>query len=128
MNIATIMDAIAAAGEALTSNTYAWPVESASVPCMVVGYPTDLEFDLTFQGGADEANFPVYFLVGKSTDKNARNALSEVIAGATNIKNTLDGNLGGAIQSGRVTDCKIEEVSVAGIPYLSATFTYEVIA
>lgn len=128
IEISTVMDAIATAiTEAeLAPRAYGWPVESASVPCAVVGYPTDLDFDMTFQDGSDRAVFPIYFLVGKGTDASARDALSAVIAGATNIKNTLDGDVGGTVQTARVTDCRVEEVSVASVPYLSATFMIEV--
>lgn len=124
-NLADVMDAIAAALVAVTPRTYGWPVGSVTPPCAVVGYPTNIDFDMTYQRGADKANFPIYFLAGVGTEKSARDALSSIITGAIDIKDVLDGDLDGKIQSGRVTDCKIEQIEVGSILYVSATFTYE---
>jgi hypothetical protein len=122
------MDAIAARIEAagVTERAYSWPSASVSIPCAIVGYPTRIEFDLTFQDGSDELVFPIWFLVGKVSDKAARKKLSDILRGATGIKDALDGNLGGVVQTARVTDGTIETVSVSAIDYLSARFDLEV--
>lgn len=123
------MDAIAAAIEtaAVTDRAYAWPSEEINPPCAVVGYPSDIDFDLTFGRGADTATIPVYFVVGRIVERSARDKLSTIIAGATGIKDVLDGNLGGTVDTARVTDCKPMPITVGGIDYLSAKFEVEVI-
>lgn len=128
IDMSAVMDAIA---ERLTENNvsprvYAWPEGSISAPCAVVGYPTELDFDMTFKRGGDRAVFPVYLLVGNAVTRAARDALSGIIAGATGVKDAIDGNLGGAVQSARVTNCRIEEVAVGGVAYLAARFDTEV--
>ena len=128
-DLGAVMDAIAAAIEAqgVTSRTYAYPAESVSVPCAVVGYPDEIEFDIVYQRGADLANIPVYFLTGRVVDRAARDRMAAIISGATGIKEALDGDLGGAVQSLRVTDMKVLNVQVAGVDYLAAKFNAEVI-
>lgn len=130
IDLSVIMDAIAQRikDANVTPRAYPWPVGNITVPCAVVGYPTKLDFDMTFKRGGDEANFPIYFIVGKSGDLSSRDALSNIITGATSIKDNLDGNLGGAVQSARVTNCQVEEVAVAGVDYLAAVFTLEVLS
>lgn len=122
------MDAIAntARSADIMADVHAYPAESVTVPCLVVGYPEDIEFDVTFKRGSDKAVFPLYALVGKVTELDARNRLSDVITGAAGVKDALDGNLGGAVATARVTDCKPEAVTVGGVEYLSATFSIEV--
>jgi len=123
------MDAIAAAiPDAATERKYAWPQDTVSPPCAVVGYPEDIDFDLTYGRGADTATFPVWFIVGKVVERAARNKLSEVIAGANGIKDALDGNLGGVVQTLRVTRCRPVTLTIGGISLLAAEFSAEVIA
>lgn len=109
----------------LADNVYAWPAENVTVPCAVVSYPTDITFDLTFGRGADQATFPCYFMVGNSSDKSSRGALSAILAGVNSVKSALDG--AHAFGSVRVTDCKVQEVVVGAVTYLSAVFDVEVV-
>ena len=129
LNLSNVMDAIAntALSGSVMERVYAWPADSVSAPCLVVGYPTeDIEFDVTFQRGSDRAVFPLYALVGKASERTARDRLSDVITGARGVKDKLDGTLGGVVSTARVTTCKAEEITVAGVSYLSATFEIEV--
>jgi hypothetical protein len=135
--LATVMDAIASTIDAanltvqpgtIPMRSYAWPAGSVNPPCIVVGYPKKIIFDLTFNRGSDEATFPVWFVVGKPDDKSARDTLSALLTGAGKIKDTLDGNLGGAVQSARCVDCDVESVKIGDIEYLAALFTLEVLS
>lgn len=128
-DLGAVMDAIANAitDADITKRAYGYPADSISVPCAVVGFPDSIEFDVTFQRGADQTVIPVYFIVGKVTEKSARDHLASIITGATGIKDTLDGNLGGVVDTLRVTDMKILNVQVSGIDYLAAQFNAEVV-
>lgn len=129
MDIAAVMDAIANTIKegGVMSRVYEWPAESVTVPCAVVGYPEDdIEFDMTFARGSDRAEFRLYLLVGKATDRTARDRLSALIAGARGIKAVIDGDLGGAVQTARMTTMKIEEVTIAGATVLAAVAKIEV--
>ncbi len=129
------MDGIAAyaISSGVTARAYGYPVPSPTPPCMIVGYPTKLDFDMTFHAlgtvGVVEITFPLWFLVGDVVDKASRDALSAIISGATGIKNLLDGAQGGAyLQTAEVVDCKIETMTIGGTEYLAARFDLDVIA
>lgn len=131
-NLGEIMDAIASAittaDTPITLRAQAWPAESVQPPMVVVGYPESIDFDVTFKRGADKCTIPVYFVVGKLTTRAARDAISAVIAGAGSVKELLDGNLGGKVQTLRVTDCRPESIKIGGVDYLAARFDAEVYA
>lgn len=129
INMGATMQAIAdrAVAAGIVTRAYGWPNEQASPPCLVVGYPDgDIEYDSTFRRGSDKATFPAWIVVGKAVERTTRDVLSAYIAGATGIKDALDGNLGGVVQTARVTDCQIEPVVIAGVEYLAARFDVEV--
>jgi len=129
IDLSATMDAIAneLIDAGVVTRAYPYPVESVQPPCVVVAYPEAITFDLTFGRGADVATYPVYFITGLTTDKTARDALSDILAGVGSIKATLDGDLGGVVQSARVTDASVESVTVAGVTYIAAKFNLEVI-
>lgn len=133
--LSTIMDAIAA--EMATdmvagTRVHGWPDPNPTTPCALVGYPTQLDYDFTFHANATTgkitAVFPVWFVVGKQLDKQARDALSAVITGAPGIKESLDGNLAGAVDFATVVDCTVGPYTIAGVDYLAARFDLKVVA
>lgn len=129
-NLQAVMEAIAAALNAANPDYRAdpYPSDSISAPATVVGYPTTIEFDAVYQRGADRALIPIYYLVGTTSDRAASERISAVIAGAGTVKNAIDGNLGGAVMTSRVTDMKVLKVELAGGTFLAAVFTAEVYA
>jgi hypothetical protein len=130
-DLATVMDAIAnqLTSANIVAVAHAWPVPAFNPPCAIVGWPSKIDFDMTFKRGADVLTFPIWFAVSEVHEESGRAALSTVISGAVGIKTALDGNLGGVIDSGEVQDCVIEYLEMPNGPtYLTAKFTYEVIA
>lgn len=127
IDLAATMDAIAdtLVVENVTDRAFAWPVQQVQPPCAVVGYPTRMEFDSTFRRGSDLAVFPVWIVVGLVHDRSARDVLSAYLTGVTGVKDALDGDLGGVVQTARVTDCQVETVTIGGTEYLSARFSVE---
>jgi hypothetical protein len=128
--LAATMDALAAkfVSAGVVANAYAYPAETIQPVCAIVGYP-EIDFDLTMGRGGDTARFPVYVVVGRVREKAARDPLSALITGAAGTKNALDGTLtysGTTYGDARVTDCRIETLTVAGVEYLCATFDVEV--
>lgn len=96
MNIAGVMDALATKARTVYPRAYGYPVESVQPPAVVVSYPEDdITIHSTFGRGSDEAEFPIYVVVGKSSEKPARDALSAAIAGAGNLASAVDGALEG---------------------------------
>jgi hypothetical protein len=121
LTLSTVMDSLAdqIAAADITQRVYAWPVESVTVPCAVVSYPTDIEFDQAFTRGSDKLLIPVYFLIGKVADRNSRDSLSEIITGMKVLDEDED-------TATRVTNARIEEVTVNNIAYLAAIFDCEI--
>lgn len=125
-NLSTIMDAIANTAKAANIVTTAFPYPPASIAgqCLVVGYPEDISFDVTFRGGSHKLTIPVWYIVGRGIDKSSRDALSAIISGVKGTKEALDGNLGGAVQTCTVTDCKVvPALGIGAVEYLAAEFT-----
>jgi hypothetical protein len=124
-NLTAVMDGLAGLAAGLAPDVYAWPVDSVSVPCIVVGYPTDIVLDVTFQRGGDEMTVPVWFVVGETSTKDARDRLSTILADASSVKSALDGSQ--SFGDVRVTDVGIETIEIGAIKYLGAKFDVEVI-
>lgn len=127
LDLTATMDGIAALllSASVAPNVYAYPVESVTVPCAVVGYPTEIALGVTFQRGHDTATFPVWVVVGKSGTKDARDALSLAITGAANVWTALTGT-----QSfGDVAVLNVEPapITIAAVEYIGLKYTVEVI-
>lgn len=105
-----------------------FPPDNVHPPTAVVGMPETMEFDSTMARGADRTVIPVAILVGKVSDRASRDELAAYVSGtgAKSVKAAVDGNLGGAAQTARVTTARIEVVTVAGVDYLGARFDVEV--
>lgn len=105
---------------------YPYPADTISAPAVVVGYPTEIEYDSTFRRGSDRAVYPVWFVVPRTDPKKARDDISAILAGARSIKDVLDGDLGGVVQACRVTGAKPAFIDVGAVSYAAAEFTVEV--
>lgn len=132
MNVGEVMDGLAAALEAIADlRVFAYPPDAIAAPAAIVSYPDPLDFDFTMGRGADRASFPVHVLVGKASDRAARDALVLYMAGAgpRSVKAAIeaDPDLGGAADSARVVSVTGVDLEVGGVRYVSATFTVDVV-
>lgn len=131
MNLATTMDSIATALATVTGlRCYGWPDFSATVPCGLVGYPDEIDYDVTYQSSPgvsshDNATFKVWVVVGSQVTRTARDDLSTYVssAGAKTIKTAIETGLGGGCQ---VHKCKIVNISMGGKDFLAGEFEVEV--
>jgi hypothetical protein len=120
-----IADRLVAAG--VVTRAYGYPVGSVQPPCAVVGYPEELDFDATFGRGSDRAVLPVWIVAGATHDRTTRDVLSAYIGdGARSVKAALEPNVGGAVQTARVTDCQVEKLPIGAVEYMAAKFMIEV--
>lgn len=126
-SMTTCMDGISSVltTAALADNNYAWPSDSVTVPCTVVGYPTRIDFDGTMARGMDTWTFPVWFVVGKANTTSARDRLSTVINDSSSVKSALDGAQ--SFGDVRVTTARVTEITIGAVPYLAAEYEVEVI-
>ncbi len=118
-----------------TTSRYGWPQESVVPPAWIVGYPEDIDYDLT-EGAAAyvTATFPCFYVVGNVATKAARDKVSVVIGTSASIKTAIEGTAvltGGTsavAQTTRVTNCVPQSITVGGVSLLAARFDVEVVA
>lgn len=107
-------------------------LDSITPPIAVVG-PPGIAYDLAMARGADRYTFPVRVYASKASEKAGQDKLDGYLSkeGALSIKAALeaDPSLGGVAQSVRVVSAQGYGVyEVAGVAYVGAEFTVDVIA
>lgn len=134
MDLVVVMDAIAAtardAGLPFEERVYEWPTLSVNPPCLVVGYPTELRYDATYARGADRGTFPAWVVCGRVDARSTRDLIAAYIGGPgedPSVKSALDGTLGDAVASCRVTSATIEAVTISGVDYQSVRFDLDIL-
>ena len=131
MDLAAIMDALAGATpSAITTRTYAHPVGSVVPPAVVVGYPTEIDFDAVYQEGADRMVIPVFYVCGMVDDAGARTNVSAVISGANSIKTAIETNatLYTKVDTARVTNATPQMMTIGAVDMIAVRFDVEVLA
>lgn len=134
LDLGAVMDAIGTRLVGVTGlRVYDYAPDVANPPAAVVALPDEVEYDLTGGRAADRALIPVTVLVGRVSDRAARDQLAAYVSGtgAQSIKTAIEGgtdsNLGGVAHTVRVGSARIEMVTVGGIEYLGASFDVEVL-
>src|SRR5258708_5405529 len=134
MDLAAIMDAlagatptVATAGSAPTTK-FAYPVATLVPPAVVVGYPTDIEYDATMARGSDKVTIPVWYVCGPGGDKAARAVVSAVIGGANEMKAAIESNatLKTKVQTARVTTATPDSIVIGTVTMIAVRFDVEV--
>lgn len=113
-------------GAGVVPRAYPHPVDVLDPICAVVAYPA-IEFDSVMARGADTIQLPVYIVAGRTTEQSARTAISAIVDGAAGVKQVLDGNLAGVVDTSRVTSMRVVKITVSDIEYLAALFNVEVV-
>lgn len=132
LDLNTVMDAIGARLVGVTGlRVYDYAADAANPPAAIVSLPETVEYDVVAGRGADRVVIPVTVLVGKVSDRAARDNLSQYVAGtgAQSIKSAVEGTdptLGGVCHSVRVTDARVDVVTIQAVDYLGASFNVEV--
>lgn len=128
-------EAMIGLGEALAAiadlRVFDYPPDSVTPPAAIVSYPDPIDFDMTMGRGSDRATVPVHVVIGRVSDRAARNALTAYMAGSgdRSVKAAIeaDRTLGGAVDSVRVVSVSGGELNVGGVSYLAATFSVDLI-
>lgn len=130
INLNTAMDTLGTALAGITGlRVYDYLADNVAVPAAVVGLPQPLVYDHTHGRGSDRATFPVYVVVGKVSDRAARDALATycdgTAAATVSVKAALD-----AVAGCRVIDVDFTNpvMTIAGADYLAATFHVDLVA
>ena len=123
-DLAATMDGLAARAATVVETVYPWPVEAVTVPCVLVDYPTGIDIAITDQRG-DHVVVPVYFLVGQTGTKDARDALSAALTGAGDLVDAMSGIYSyGDVDVGSASIARIE---IGGVTYLGLKFIVDVL-
>lgn len=128
MNVNTAMDTIGAALAGVTGlRVFDFIPDNVSPPAAVVALPELLTYDHTHGRGTDRATFKVTVLVGKVSDRSARDKLAAYLDGTgaatVSVKAALD-----AIAGGRVTQAEIAVYTFPSGVFLGADFDFDYVA
>lgn len=123
LNLNTAMDTLGAVLGGVTGlRVYDYEASSGAVPAAMVLWPDELTYDNTKGRGTDRAVFPILVMVGKVSDRAARDRLAGFCDGTglatTSVKTALDGITGVLVNS-----VSFEVVNWSGVPYLAAEFS-----
>lgn len=133
MILADVMDEIATRLRtipALAGRTFAYPPGSVRPPAAVVSYPENYEYGYTGARGADRIRpLPVVIVVGKPTDRGARDALSDYVdgAGAKSVKAVLESGTYTALHVVTVERVEFDTITIGQTDYLAAMFDLDIV-
>ena len=129
MDLAAVMDEV---GDALDTidglRVHRWPADNVQPPAAVVTYPAEYRFDETYGRGMDRLVLPVVVLVGRPSERSARDLLGAYVngSGASSVKAKVEAHTYTACHTVRVESVEFDVVNVAGVDYLAATFTHDI--
>lgn len=133
LDLNAVMDAIGTRLVGVTGlRVYDYAADAASPPAAIVALPDMVEYDVVAGRGADRVVIPVTVLVGRVSDRAARDQLAQYVsgAGATSVKTAIEGSdptMGGVAHTVRVMTARVDIVTIGGIDYLGASFEVEVL-
>lgn len=132
LNVNTVMDGIGVRLATISGlRVFDFMPDSFSPPAAVVSLPDLVDYDASYQRGTDRIKFNVHVLVGKVSDRNARDRLGDYLAGTggTSVKTAIeaDKTLGGAAETTRVESATVSVMTVAGMDFLAATWVVDVV-
>jgi hypothetical protein len=134
VNLADVMDELAErlrlAPSLAGQRTHASPPGTITPPSAIVGYPENITFDATYGRGVDTMVGTVVVVVGRPTDRSARDRLAGYAAGsgAESIKTLLDGDDGDyeSCDGVRVASIEFDVFTIGDIDYLAAVFALDI--
>lgn len=129
MNLANVMQAVSdRLGTIAGLRCFGYPPGSVTPPAAVVSYPESIKFDETYGRGMDRMTLPVVLVVGKVSDRTARDRLGAYCdgSGASSIKAVLESGTYAAFDTVRVTGVEFDTVSIAATEYVAALFDLDI--
>jgi hypothetical protein len=130
MDLAALMDEIGDVLDTVTGlRVHRHPPGKVVPPAAIVSYPERIAYDQTYRRGVDRIErMPVVLVVGKATDRAARDTVAEWSAGGGpgSIKALLEGHGWAACDVLTVTECSFDVVTIAAVDYLAAMFLVDI--
>jgi hypothetical protein len=105
------------------------PDKPPSAPAAVVTYPGVLTYDGGYGRGMDMMDPSIVALVGKVSDRTARDRIAKYCAGsgASSFKEVLESGEYETFDSVRVKQVEFDTIAIGAVEYLSATFTLDIV-
>jgi len=129
MDLASVMDEVSGRLDTIAGlRCYPYPVATVTPPAAVVSYPDTYTYDATYGRGMDRMSLPVVLVVGKVSDRAARDTLGAYCdgSGTKSVKQVLEGGTYTAFDSLRVESIEFDVVSIAGVDYMAGVFTVDI--
>jgi len=117
----------------VVSKAHPRPVEFADTGEAIVGFPTSIDFDLTFQRGADRAVIPIWIVAGLMDADATLDELERLLGdGQTSVKAALEtgeyGGLDAVLSAVTVSTGGVDQLlTEGGLRYAAARFDAEVV-
>lgn len=130
MRLAQVMDDVADRLRSITGlRVWEWPAGSVTPPAAVVGYPDNYTPHATYARGADQITLPVIVVVGRASERSARDLLSDYVdgSGAKSLIAVLESGNYTAFDTLTVSNVDFDVVSIAETDYLAALFDCDIV-
>lgn len=129
MDLGDVMDEVAARLTTIEPlRAFAWPQSAIVPPAAIVGYPENITYDATYGRGMDRMTLPVVVVVGKATERTARDRLAQYVngSGAASFKAVLEAEPHTAFDTLRVVDADFDVYQISGTDYVAAIFNLDI--
>lgn len=129
MNLNLVMDQLGAQLDTITGlRVYDYDADQVTPPAAKIVLPDEIIYDETYGRGSDKILLPVLVIVGKSSDRAARDTLAAYASGsgATSIKAVVEAGTYTAFDTVRVAHAEFDTVRIAGADYLAALFDLDI--
>jgi hypothetical protein len=113
----------------LSGRTFAYPQAKVDGLAGIVSYPDRINYDQTYGRGMDVfAAVPVFVVVGRPTDRSARDRLAGFTAGigASSVKVALEAAGATNWDDLQVKTCEIDVIKIGAVDYLAAMFSLDI--
>jgi hypothetical protein len=130
MDLAAVMDAVSTRLDIIDGlRCHPYPPPTLTPPAAVVSYPDMLTFDEAYARGADRIKLPVVLVVGRVSDRAARDKLGAYCngSGASSVKAVLESGAYTVFDSLRVEGIDFDVVTIASVDYMAALFTLDIV-
>lgn len=110
---------------------YDHPADTVAPPAAIVSLPEIVEYDSVAGRGADRTSLTITVIVGRVSDRAARDQLAAFISGTgpSSIKTAVEAgasDLDGVAHTIRATTATVQIVTINAIDYLGASIDCEV--
>lgn len=129
MDLGAVMQAVSDRLDTISGlRCFAYPTADVSPPAAIVSYPESITYDVTYARGMDRMSLPVVVVVGKVSDRTARDRLGAYCngSGASSVKAVLESGTYTAFDTIRVESVEFDVVEIAGTSYMAALFTLDI--